>query len=94
MLCCGDIPRRACRVYAEVRVARLAAGPHGVVASDKRIRARVEALRSRDPARRQCPRRVRVDGREVRAPRERVEQVRQVRWVEAPEVTKIHFEEE
>lgn len=45
-------PRRACRVDGGVRVARLAAGPHGAVASDKRSRARVGAPRSKDPARR------------------------------------------
>ena len=84
--CRGDIPRRARRVDAEVCVSRLVAGPHGTIPTNKRRRARVEALRPRDSTRRQRPRRVRIDGREVRAPRERVEQVRQVRRVEAPEV--------
>ena len=82
----SDVSRRARRVDAEVRVARLAAGPHGAVAAHERRGVRVEALRARDSARRQRPRGVRVDGREVRAPRERVEQVRQVRWVEPAEV--------
>ncbi len=62
-------PRRARCVDAEVRVACLVAGPHRAVSANERCGARVEALRSRDSARRQRSRRVRVDGREVRASR-------------------------
>ena len=49
---------------------------HTAIATDKAVAA-VEALRARNPARRQRLRAVRVDRRERRAPREAVEQVGQ-----------------
>ena len=85
LLCRCQIPRRARRVNAEVRVRRLAAGPRRAVAAHEAA-ATVEALRARDPARRQRPGRVCVDRRQVRAPRERVEQVRERGRVESAEV--------
>lgn len=85
LLCRCQIPRRARRVDAEVRVRRLAACPRRAVAAHE-ASAAVEALRARDAARRQRPGRVRIDRRQVRAPRERVEQVSERRRVEAPEV--------
>ena len=85
LLCRCQIPRRARRVDAEVRVCRLAARPHGAVAADEAAAA-VEALRAREAARRKRPARIGQDGREPAAPRERVEQVRERRWVEAQEV--------
>ena len=55
------VTRRARRVDAEIRVRRLAAGLHGAVAADKRRGAAVEAPRSADAARRERPRRIRID---------------------------------
>ena len=85
-LCHRDVPRRAHRVDAEVRVRRLVARPYRSVTAYQRRGTRVEALRARDPARRQRPARIRVDRCKARAPGECVEQVRQRRRVEAPEV--------
>ena len=73
-----DAPRRTRRIDAEVRVCSLVASPYCSVSAHERSRARVEALRARNSARRQSPARIRLDRRKAQAPRERVEQVRSV----------------
>lgn len=85
-----EIPRCARRVDAEVRVRRLAAGPHGAVAAHERGRAVVEALRPADAARRQGPTRVGIERGQPLAAGERVVQVGQRRGVEPAEAQRGH----
>ena len=59
---------------------------HAVPSPPDKRPAAIKALRARDAARGKCPRAVRVDRRQVRAPRERVEQVRERGRVETQEV--------
>lgn len=81
----SQVTRRSRRIDTEVGINRPAACIRGSVAA-RQLVAVIEALRVRNPARRQRPGGVGVDRHQRRAPREAVGQVGERRRVEASEV--------